>query len=555
MMIEQAEKLISSPIIENNLSYAPRDVVDEFFNALVILDGAVRENATMREKCKGTWEIKLDIPERNVQKTYHLVETKMPRTYDLKDISIDPTLIDRIMDVKIAYILTKDPEKTSEIDELQTKAFSDNVYLPVDIGVHFSERITDIIGGRVDHMLLQSELRDILGPEAIEEEMNRREEKRDINNVNIYADPEKREFISSEKIDLLKHQFQAQKREKELYEKEKNIREYVERMNEERRIKEEIINHRKERDSELNAYVKEIKEKRHEQELQEMLELEERILQRNENFLDKQHRENETPAQKQARLKLEFEEKSKLEKKESARIEQFEAEKEALKKRNEKLAEYEAAEKEKEASRMRRSLDKTEIVSEALPEHSIERSRLEEERLQREMMEQESKRLREQVSKVNANNTRNIDSKRDTSVTTTNTSGSINALQKNWKKEENYMKITAADFIVNRDISWYEANIIKYVCRHKECDGIVDIEKAIKSVDLLVETKKSSNFHHNKPNDSEVISTKEFIIKNDLTWVEGSIVKLIVESENSDDILVFEEVKDLLRTIIEFHYK
>ncbi len=525
MMVEQTEKLISSEVIENNLSYAPNCVVDEFFNALVILDGATRENTTMREKGKGAWEIKLDIPERGVQKTYHLTETKMPRAYDLKDLVIDPALIDKIMDIRIAYILTKDPDKLSEIDKLQKRAFSDNVYLPVEIGVHFSERMTDIIGGRVDHTVLQSELRDILGEDAVKELMNRREEKRDIDKINIYAHPEKSEVISSEKIDSLKHQFKAQKREKELYEKEKNLREYVERMNEERRIKEEVVSHRKERDSELSAFVREVKDKRHEQEMLEMLELEERILHRNGNILDKK-----------------------------SGIDQVVSKSETPKDHNDILSEYETLEKEKEVSRMRRGFDMAEVVSSALPDESIERSRLEEERQQREMMEQESKRLRDQVNKVNANNIRSVDTKSASNEYTNNHSKRKHSLEKDRDQEESNMKITAADFIVNRDISWYEANIIKYVCRHKESDGIVDIEKAIKSVDLLIETKKGSNFHHNKPNDSEVISTKEFIIKNQLTWVEGTIVKLIVESEDSSDTEIFDEVKNLLRTIIEYHY-
>ncbi len=548
MIVEQAEKLIKDVTIEDNLSYAPVNVVEEFFNALVILDGATRDNATIREKNKGTWEIKLDIPERSIQKTYHLVETKMPRTYDLKDISIDPSLIDKIMDVRIAYILTKNPNKLTEMDRLQTKAFSDNVYLPVDIGIHFSERMTDIIGGRVDHLLLQSELKDILGPEAIEAEMIRREEKRDTKDINIYDVPGKEVVISAEKIDSLKHQFQSQKREKELYEKEKNLREYVERMNEERRIKEEIISHRKERDSELSAYIKEIQDKKEQQEIREMLELEERILQRNEALFDRKHDAVETPAQKLDRLKHEFSRKSKLEKIDSVKIVESEAEEDTTVKSNEISVEYQSLEKEKEVFGMNRSLDKTEVMSESLSIESIERRRLEEERQQREMMEQESKRLKEQVSKVSTNSQRDVDAKHESSE-------NKNKIKRNIESGESYMKIEAVDFIVNRDISWYEANIIKYVCRHKECEGIVDIEKAIKSVDLLVETKKTSNFHHNKPNDSEVISTKEFIIKNQLTWVEGTIVKLIVESENSNDIAVFDEIKDLLKTIIEYQYK
>lgn len=49
------------------------------------------------------------------------------------------------------------------------------------------------------------------------------------------------------------------------------------------------------------------------------------------------------------------------------------------------------------------------------------------------------------------------------------------------------MLIQPVEFIVKNNISFLEANVIKYVCRHKEKNGIDDINKAIHYLELAKE--------------------------------------------------------------------
>ncbi len=43
------------------------------------------------------------------------------------------------------------------------------------------------------------------------------------------------------------------------------------------------------------------------------------------------------------------------------------------------------------------------------------------------------------------------------------------------------------DFIVANNLSYLEGNIVKYVCRYKEKNGIVDLHKAQHYLDKLIE--------------------------------------------------------------------
>lgn len=51
----------------------------------------------------------------------------------------------------------------------------------------------------------------------------------------------------------------------------------------------------------------------------------------------------------------------------------------------------------------------------------------------------------------------------------------------------NSMKIQPIEFIYENNIPYMEANVIKYVCRHKSKNGIQDLEKAKHYIDLLIE--------------------------------------------------------------------
>ena len=48
------------------------------------------------------------------------------------------------------------------------------------------------------------------------------------------------------------------------------------------------------------------------------------------------------------------------------------------------------------------------------------------------------------------------------------------------------MSIQPAEFIHANNIPYLEANVIKYVCRHREKGGIEDLRKAQHYIDLLI---------------------------------------------------------------------
>ena len=52
-------------------------------------------------------------------------------------------------------------------------------------------------------------------------------------------------------------------------------------------------------------------------------------------------------------------------------------------------------------------------------------------------------------------------------------------------------KIQPVEFIIKNNIGFVEGNIIKYVLRFKEKGGAVDLEKAKHYIELLIDTTKS----------------------------------------------------------------
>jgi len=53
-------------------------------------------------------------------------------------------------------------------------------------------------------------------------------------------------------------------------------------------------------------------------------------------------------------------------------------------------------------------------------------------------------------------------------------------------------KIQPVEFIIKNNIGFCEGNIIKYVLRFKDKNGIADLEKAKHYIELLIESTKSS---------------------------------------------------------------
>ena len=53
-------------------------------------------------------------------------------------------------------------------------------------------------------------------------------------------------------------------------------------------------------------------------------------------------------------------------------------------------------------------------------------------------------------------------------------------------------KIQPVEFIVKNNIGFVEGNIIKYILRFKDKGGIADLEKAKHYIELLIDSSKSS---------------------------------------------------------------
>jgi hypothetical protein len=53
-------------------------------------------------------------------------------------------------------------------------------------------------------------------------------------------------------------------------------------------------------------------------------------------------------------------------------------------------------------------------------------------------------------------------------------------------------KIQPVEFIIKNNIGFCEGNVIMYVLRFKDKNGIADLEKAKHYLELLIETTKSS---------------------------------------------------------------
>ena len=68
---------------------------------------------------------------------------------------------------------------------------------------------------------------------------------------------------------------------------------------------------------------------------------------------------------------------------------------------------------------------------------------------------------------------------------------------KSYKKQiggNHYLKykIQPVEFIIKNNIGFVEGNIIKYVLRFKDKGGIDDLEKAKHYIELLIDSSKSS---------------------------------------------------------------
>jgi len=54
------------------------------------------------------------------------------------------------------------------------------------------------------------------------------------------------------------------------------------------------------------------------------------------------------------------------------------------------------------------------------------------------------------------------------------------------------MEIQPIDFITKNNLSYIQGNVIKYVCRYKDKNGVEDLEKAKHYLEMLIENERSN---------------------------------------------------------------
>ena len=52
------------------------------------------------------------------------------------------------------------------------------------------------------------------------------------------------------------------------------------------------------------------------------------------------------------------------------------------------------------------------------------------------------------------------------------------------------MEIQPIDFITKNNLSYIQGNVIKYVCRYKDKNGVEDLEKAKHYLEMLIDNEK-----------------------------------------------------------------
>ena len=57
----------------------------------------------------------------------------------------------------------------------------------------------------------------------------------------------------------------------------------------------------------------------------------------------------------------------------------------------------------------------------------------------------------------------------------------------------NKMKIQPVTFIMENDLSYAQGNVVKYVCRYADKNGIEDLEKAKQYIDFMIDEIKRYN--------------------------------------------------------------
>jgi hypothetical protein len=93
------------------------------------------------------------------------------------------------------------------------------------------------------------------------------------------------------------------------------------------------------------------------------------------------------------------------------------------------------------------------------------------------------------------------------------------------------------DFVVENGLSYLEGNVTKYVCRHRNKNGLQDLQKAEHYMQKLLETEtRAQNLNSVRPPRIINLSTYEFAKANDLNEDEFRFVDAIATWETLADL-------------------
>lgn len=96
-------------------------------------------------------------------------------------------------------------------------------------------------------------------------------------------------------------------------------------------------------------------------------------------------------------------------------------------------------------------------------------------------------------------------------------------------------KIEVWDFVISQNLGFLDGNIVKYVCRYKEKNGLEDLKKARQYLDKLIslnEQENVKNDENNTKDNSDLIKYIKIKIKQADKWLE--ILKNQQEEEGTD---------------------
>jgi len=103
-------------------------------------------------------------------------------------------------------------------------------------------------------------------------------------------------------------------------------------------------------------------------------------------------------------------------------------------------------------------------------------------------------------------------------------------------------KIQPIEFIILNNLNFLEGNIVKYVCRYRFKDGLKDLEKAKHYIEMLIEFRGYFG---------RELSHLGFNLENKIPYLEGRIIKRIWRYSRTKDIKELEIALECIDKLIE----